>query len=157
MKLATFAAILLLGFACSGCATGKKEGVKPPELPKDWERMDVDGVSFALPPDAQETPVQGLPGIFRQFKTAELQVNMHSGDFASTLKEFESASGTYEWIKIDGKQARGTSAFIDGKAVDGLYFPEPGKDKPPFSLLVVSTTPAARQQAMLVLQSVKLK
>ncbi|MBI3118846.1 MAG: hypothetical protein HYZ00_09185, partial [Candidatus Hydrogenedentes bacterium] len=131
-----------------------------PETPSDWKRVELGNgnVSFALPADVAETPMLGSEGIIRQYKDPELQINVHYGDFASTLTEFQNVSqGMTEWLEIGGKRARGTSAIIDGRAVDGVYFPDPGPGTERFSLVAVSTTPAAREQAMSVLRSVQFK
>jgi len=73
------------------------------------------------------------------------------------LREFESASGSFEWLQIEGRRARGASVILDGRAYDGVYFPEPGDAMEPLSILVISLSPEARQQGMLVLQSIRFK
>ncbi|MBI2434858.1 MAG: hypothetical protein HYV26_18545 [Candidatus Hydrogenedentes bacterium] len=145
---------------CLACASGNGPSLAVPEAPSGWKRVDLGNgnVSFALPAGVEETETQGTEGVVRQYQGAELQINVHYGDFASTLAEFQNVSqGVTEWLEIGGKRARGTSAMIDGRAVDGVYFPDPGPGTERFSLVAVSTTPAARAQAMAVLRSVQFK
>lgn len=141
-----------------GCATFSREKSAPKfSPPEDWHRVEVGTVSIALPPGVEAVPGQAATGVMGRYQGEALQVNVHSGDFASSLKEFESATGSYEWIEVDGRRARGTSAVIDQRAYDGIFVPEPGKELQPLSVLCVSLTPAAREQAMLVLQSIEFK
>lgn len=140
---------------CGGCARSSGKRTQDAPVPEDWQLIAFNGISFALPPGLEETPVQATTGVLRQFEGLQLQVNVHAGDYAGSLREFETASGSFEWLEIQGRRARGTSVILDGRAFDGIYLPEPGAGLEPLSILVISLNPQARQQGMLVLQSLR--
>jgi hypothetical protein len=152
----TFLPVVLAALmAAAGCARSSESRAQHVPVPEEWQWVEVEGVAFALPQGLEETGVRGVTGVLRQYDGLQLQVNVHAGDFASTLREFESAAGSYEWLQVDGRRARGTSAILDDRAYDGLYVPEPGGGREPVSILVISLTPEARQHGMLVLRSVR--
>lgn len=78
-------------------------------------------------------------------------MNVHYRDFASSLREFESAAGSMNGWKWTAAAPAALPAVIDQRADHGLFVPEPGKELQPLSVLCVSLTPAAREQAMPVL------
>jgi len=97
---------LVLGLA--GCATSSESKSKP----AGWKTLSVMRVvavervlGFAVPPDMEEIPVQGVDSLAKAYRSPMIELNLGYGRFSDPLNYSDKPGYTRSETVIDGRSA----------------------------------------------------